>query len=712
MEVLLLKKPFEVSLSGNPIPFVFQLTPYGPIQRTAKYKLQVNILIEKVYRSRIYENVYAQLFFPDISGQISMDVRTVLDAYLEFYMPKLSLQNLIVCKDQVKRFQISYQLQLDDAFVSDLATTDSFSAIKAGLPYEEWNPISFFHQNILSNHQPLHYAPVGEKYSADKKQFISWLYPNDDFADQFLEFIFFLNDETTATYTPTQTLKALKWATCIAPAGLPQINYTPPVGKYIVSYTVQVKTEAGIITAPFRYTLDYRNFENTYFLLYRNSLGGLDTLRLRGQVDLDNDYEHQKATRISPAAYFANNILVPQAIQKNNFETQKFTGNTGFISQPAMDNLRDLLLSKQIFEIADGKLLPVSLNKGNIKMWSSKDALFNMEIGWQRAYTNEFYAPNNTVAVDATCPAVESFSVTQINKNTLHITWSLQIPYDRIKVEIITDTTATFIYTGNTGSIEQTFENPADTEPVDITVTGQCLCDEESIPVLAGPVTTIELSVSPNSLPVAVDDTFNISNGYTDYITLDGNLLANDYDPDGDPIGCQANSGSTDQGGWFSLISTGIAQYKPPSSLFIGVDKFQYRVAEIADPLAVSNLATVWINVGGTQLIKVYVKLVPWEFYNVYNYPDFKTFGKYYINFYSDINGTQLIDTTDLGININVHRKINNGGTITETDLVIPATGVQVLIHNGLVSESNPTPLLNFLIQFTLMPGTGYTVIQ
>lgn len=712
MEVLLLKKPFEVSLSGNPIPFVFQLTPYGFLQRAAKYKLQVNILIEKVYRSRIYENVYSQLFFPDVSGQISMDVRTVLDAYLEYYVPKLSLQNLIVCKDQVKRFQISYQLQLDDAFVSDLATTDSFSAIKAGLPYEGWNPVSFFNQNILSDQQPLHFAPIGEKYSADKKQFISWLYPFDDLAGQFLEFIFFLNDGTTATYTPTPTLKALKWATCIAPAGLPQINYTPPAGKYIVYYTVQVKTDTNTITAPFRFTLDYRNFESTYFLLYRNSLGGLDTLRLRGQVDLDNDYEYQKATRISAASYFSNNILQPQAIQKNNFETQKFTGNTGFLSQAAMDNLRDLLLSKQIFEIVDGKLLPVILNKSNLKLWSSKDALYNMEIGWQRAYTNEFYAPNNTVAVDATCPAVESFSVTQINKNTLHITWALQIPYDRIKVEIITDTTATFIYTGNTGSIEQTFENPADTEPVDITITGQCLCDEESIPVLAGPVTTITLSVIPNSLPVAVDDTFNISNGYTDFVTLDGNLLDNDYDPDGDPIECNSDSDTTDQGGDFTVSTAGVATYKPPTSSFIGVDKFQYKIHEVADPLAESPLATVWINVGGTQLIKVYAKLVQWELYNVYNYPDFKTFGKYYINFYSDINGTQLIDTTDLGISINVHRKINNGGTITETDLVVPATGVQVLLINGLISESNPNPLLNYLIQFTLMPGTGYTVIQ
>lgn len=712
MDVLLLKKPYEVSLAGNPMPFIFQLTPYGDIQRRSKYKLQINVLIETAYRSRTYINCYSQVYFPDISGQIRIDVHTILDAYMEFYMPKLTLQKLLLCKDQSKRFQVSYQLQLEDEFVTDLATSDIFYAIKGGLPYEQWNPVAFFTKNILTDLQPLHYAPAGEKIAPDQKLFFFWLYPLDDRADQSITYTFLLEDGTTETYTPTPTVKALKWGVLVAPAGLSQLAYTPTGGKLVVSYTIQVFADTTPITAPYTYTLDYRNFYNDYRILYRNSLGGLDSLRLRGQVDIDADYAYQKASRISTEAYYSNQNLLPQFIQKTNEETLKVVADTGFISKAATDNLRDLFLSKQIFEIAESKLLPVILTAENVKLRSNNDSLFALSVSWQRAFLNEFYAPDMAVVLDDACPALELFSVTQINKNTLQIVWAMQLPYDRIKVQIIADETSTFIYTGNAGSVEQTFDNPATTEPVEITVTGQTICDEESTPISVGPLSTITLEVVPNNLPVAVPDSFDINSGFNTLVDLDGNLLDNDYDPDGDPIECTSDSGTTAEGGSYVVNTDGTVQYQPPTTTFIGVDSFNYKVHEVADPSAESDDAKVTINVGGTVLVKVYAKLIPWQFYSVYNYPVFYLYGKFYVNFYSDIACTQLIDVSDLGITLNMHKKVEQFLTTTDTDYTVAATGVQVLIHDGLISKDDPDPYLDYQITYTLKAGDGYTVVQ
>lgn len=711
MNVLLLKSPYEVSLTGNPMPFVFQLTPYGDMQRKESYKLHISVLIETNYRSRVYVDCFTQIFYPDISGQIKIDVHSILEAYSEFYTPKLSLQKILRCENQSKRYKISYQLQYNDEFVTSLTTTNIFYAIKGGLPYEEWNPIYFFTKNILTDKQPLHYPPAGEKISPDQKIFFYWIYPFDDLADQSVTYTFKLEDGTIDTFTPSATAKSLKWGITVVPSGISQINYTPPGGKLVVSYTIQVFAGATAITAPYTYTIDYRTFYNDYRMLYRNSLGGLDPLRLRGQVDIEADYEYQKSSRISADAYYTNQTLLPQLIQMANVETLKCIGDTGFISKEATDNLRDLFLSKQIFEIISGKLLPLILTANNIKLRSNNDALFALTVSWQRAFLNEFYAPDNAVIIDATCPALEMFDVVQINKSTLQISWAMQLPYDRIKVQIIADATNTFIYSGNTGSVEQAFENPATTGPESITVTGQTICDEETIPMSVGPLGSITFDVFPNSLPVAVPDTFNINSGYNTLTLLDGNLLDNDFDPDGDLIECTSASGTTAEGGNYVVNTDGTAQYKPPTTVFIGIDSFNYKVHEVSDPLAESPNAKVTINVGGTVLVKVYAKLVPWEFYTVWNPPQFSLYGKFYVNFYSDIACTQLLDVSDLGIILNMHSKVNSGGTITDTDYTVPATGVQVLIHDGLISKDDPNPFFDYLIEFTLQPGDGYTVV-
>ena len=712
MQVLLIKTPYEVSFAGNPMPFVFTLSPYSDLQKTQDYKLQVNVLIEDTNASGIFVNAYSQVFFPDNDGLIQMDVRTILDAYLEYYIPKGSLVKPIECVDQTKKFYVTYQLQLADSLVTSLLSSAYFYALKGGLSYQEWNPVAFFQYNILSYKQPLHYAPAGEKVSLNQLMFFSWLYPFANKAAQSVIYTFYWHDQTSTTYTHPATLSSGKWSVNTIPATFNRLAI-PPNGKTLVYYTIHIMAGAVQVTVPYNYIIDYRVFYEEYFLLYRNSLGAVDTLRLRGQVDIDADYTYQQASQISPANYFASEILLPQVIQSPNEEVQKLTGDTGFISKAALNNLRDLFLSKQIFHWIDEQYLPAVLLANTAKLYTNKNSLFSLQVQWRHAFSDEFYTPPATVPFGITCPAVELLNVEQVNKNTLQIVWSLQIPYDKIQVTINNGSTIeTFIYFGNSGSVLQTFTNPAVSAPVDIIITAKTVCDLDTNPIYVGPATTITVSVNPNSKPIAVNDTFSINGGFSTPVTLTGNVLDNDYDPDGDAIECSSNSGFTNKGGSFFVHTDGTVSYTPPGSTFTGQDYFQYRVHEVADPTSISNLATIYVNVGGSTFVKVFVRLVLTD-KQAHLEGDGRgyTTAKYYLKFYSDINGNTPLDVTGLGVVISVNKIEDYSGSHIITPQTFNATSTSLKIFDGIIFRYTIYPDTYTLTE-ELQAGDGYTVIQ
>jgi hypothetical protein len=76
-----------------------------------------------------------------------------------------------------------------------------------------------------------------------------------------------------------------------------------------------------------------------------------------------------------------------------------------------------------------------------------------------------------------------------------------------------------------------------------------------------------------NSPPVAVDDAFTV-HGYTRL----GSVLANDHDPDGDPIGANPISQPT-HGSLFGTETTGVYDYSP-NGAYVGSDSFTYEVCD------------------------------------------------------------------------------------------------------------------------------------
>jgi hypothetical protein len=83
---------------------------------------------------------------------------------------------------------------------------------------------------------------------------------------------------------------------------------------------------------------------------------------------------------------------------------------------------------------------------------------------------------------------------------------------------------------------------------------------------------------NPNEPPVAVADTFDAIGNFTVPVSAPG-VLANDTDPDGDPLSAVAGTYPTAQGGTFTLHADGSFTYLSAAG-FTGVDEVSYEITD------------------------------------------------------------------------------------------------------------------------------------
>ncbi len=104
---------------------------------------------------------------------------------------------------------------------------------------------------------------------------------------------------------------------------------------------------------------------------------------------------------------------------------------------------------------------------------------------------------------------------------------------------------------------------------------------------------TVTITVAGNGPPIAVNDGYTVGQDETLSVDAASGVLANDADPDGDPIAITVLQISATLGTVSALSPDGAFTYDPPAG-FVGTDSFGYI---ISDGFAQSGSATVTITV-------------------------------------------------------------------------------------------------------------------
>lgn len=576
--------------------FQWCITPFGQAQIDANIYGIISIQYEEVFLSNSFITVKQAKVFPNSDGIIEKDISSIIDAYLSFFVPPVSLDQQVTATGQYGRFKVRCQLYQDSGEIPAVAGTDyiTIDRIKGGFPYEYPVPPGYYAPATNRTLRPPYFFTVSpEKVFKEDIFFLFYecsqnVAAESVYAKAILTYL--AADGSTGTADKdisTLDVVAAERYVNLLPAGYDQIGLATvlPSGATAISYQIKViatydgSTDPYEMIAPQTFYIEQRKFYNTKQLLYRNSLGGLQPLRLRGMIDFNADYEGATVQLVKSPEYLADKNLMAQQSIPVTTEQVKHTGNTGFLNRDQADRLRDLFLSPQVFEVKDNRLVPVVINRKNVKFYGNNDNLVNVVIEWNRAFTDENYSP--AISGSNTCPEVSSLEWRQSADDQITVFWTFPFGYNygRIRIKWVTDnSTQDFYVEGNAGSKKLNFTRPGfATGDEDIIVSGNVVCNRYNATPSLGPNYTLSAAnVAVEFSIVALDDYKAIPKGFSTAVTLT-NALANDYDPDGGSIEAVAASGSTTGGGSYTINSAGVVTYTPPSSSYTGTDSFTYQ---------------------------------------------------------------------------------------------------------------------------------------
>lgn len=578
--------------SGNPCIFEWVITPYS--QQVANQNPYVIITIERTTGSGSVQ-IDEKKVFPDANGKFSIDVGAIADSYLKYFIPPHGLNRHQYANDQRIEIFVNPKIYIGTQELTLSANpVQSQIILKGGLSYEYTAPVGNYEPHVDSfghNRSPLAFFNNPERIFKEDVFFLYFIKPANFGVNVLYEYAltYFLIDEMVTVTGTIETIALTAGRYVIAvPAGYNQLGLEAhlPSGAVPVSYSLQVRYNNSpynvVMIGPVTFKLDHRKFYNSYQLLYRNSLGGLQPLRLLGAVDFEAEYNGETGQRVAPDSYITNGNLEPQQSTPWNEEQPKFTGNTGFLDKFEADRMRDLFLSRQVFEVKDNRLIPVVINKGNVKFFSNNDSLINVQVDWQHAFINNFFSPK--ILPDATCPAMISLAWRQSGDNQITVFYQLPFGYDycRIKIKFTYDNSEQeFFVDGNSGSAKLDYTRPSGApDPTSIIVSGQVVCNRYNATPSYGAATTLSAAnIAEEFAVVALDDYMPLPKGYSTAVTLPLSALLNDYDPDGGPIeAIPVTGGATNDGGVYDIAADGEVTYTPPSSSYTGTDYFDYQV--------------------------------------------------------------------------------------------------------------------------------------
>lgn len=228
-----------------------------------------------------------------------------------------------------------------------------------------WKQLDFDIQNtnyvdFLDVSRVMSWYPLGiaKRVLPNQPELMYVLWPDDDFDT--IEVKVNFSDETSSTVSiPHMAVPPLTVASF--PVGYQELGIgAVNPAKTVVSYEVTIADQTRV------FVVDYTPYRQHRFLVFRNSLGGFDTLACTGEADESTEVERKQSNRV----YDAENPYRVQKVEFFNEHSELVKVNTGWLSPAEKNWLNDLLISTEVYEIRGNKQQPVLIkNKSIDRSW-------------------------------------------------------------------------------------------------------------------------------------------------------------------------------------------------------------------------------------------------------------------------------------------------------------------------------------------------------
>jgi hypothetical protein len=398
MAIVVVKRPNDKSWSGNPIHYQIYS---AAAEADSTIVFEIMIMFKRTDAADFSEII--TLPYNPVKGIAKLDIEEILKGLLEYETPGIpddfEYASPTTCRKQTGKFYIKFR-EITTA-VPDPPWTSSESEferfiIKGGISFQKWRGPNYW-ENYFEPRKPfLTWQLSGRLASRKERMYLTW-YNYTAYADSYLKM------RRTAVFSDGSQLvtdlncPSAEGEVILFPSGYDQLKLgVIDTTKRIHYWEMQMwNINLAIpISEKFRYYLDNRNDKNEITLNYRNSLGGLDSVRVRGVIEYNLDRKFEEVEGIVNHNYFEGNHIDPKVKSANSTETLVYKGDIGFVSKKEQDRLRDSHFKRECWWEQQKKWLPVRIITPSQKLKSSADQLWSMPIEFSIADNgDEHYTP-------------------------------------------------------------------------------------------------------------------------------------------------------------------------------------------------------------------------------------------------------------------------------------------------------------------------------
>lgn len=342
--------------SGNPITLsldagdAYRADPGGKPNLT----FLCEVYLEQDYLSDIFERVGTVLEQPaDRDGRTTFEVQELLDVYLAYQVFPPNSPVTYRATGQFRRFQLRYAEKFGTPAVAGPVTSliENY-VVRGGLNFYESRAGTWFNSYQAGAKPFLTWEPNNKLVAADQPEFLYYMV--DSFAQTEMRQVVRVTfaDGAVQTFSPSGWGPVRRYEVFGLPCGYQMLglgNY----GKPVLHWDIYVHDQNEVRVSEIRrFVLDTAYYPQRYYLLFATSLGGMATLAVTGEAQLDGEFSGDELA-LSLAPNYDPELGDTAVLDRSLRPVLKLA--SGFRTRQQMAAATDFLLSRQVLLLRDGR---------------------------------------------------------------------------------------------------------------------------------------------------------------------------------------------------------------------------------------------------------------------------------------------------------------------------------------------------------------------
>lgn len=395
MSYQLTERPHKFSFSKNPIRYLVEISnPDAPgcALDVELYTIPIN---EAYTVDEPGELVTRQTLYPNPDGKVYFYVEDFLNSWLEWELISTGDNNIKTVTSQISKYYIRYRQTTKNNPTPPWATeSDTLrTVIKGGVAKEKFDRNNFFVNWLPAKKCFLTWQPDKNFIGQEERRYLTYFHHHDSMPDLLLKARVVYTDGTEDSVTIA--FPSLEDSLLFhVPAGLDQLGlYGLQPAKQVWYYDVSVEDAASnIYASAYRLYADYRMYYDVFSFTYHNSLGGIDTIRIRGDYDIEINFEKTDIQQATGGDF--GEVLPTENAVINISKYEVYKGDAGWMNTKAFqDSCQELLLSDNVFRVVFNRWLRVINMQKAQALRSSDDTKWSFPLQWRYTFDNTQYTP-------------------------------------------------------------------------------------------------------------------------------------------------------------------------------------------------------------------------------------------------------------------------------------------------------------------------------